>query len=139
MRYLFLDDERIPLDVSWTALPLDIKWDATAWDIVRSYTQFIEYITYNGLPDFVSFDHDLADQHYKDFFRAKDDNQDLAYDMYEEKTGYDCVKWLVGYCIKHNLDFPVYAVHSMNPIGKDNIIGLVNSYNKHRKQNNESN
>jgi hypothetical protein len=42
-----------------------------------------------------------------------------------EKTGYDCAKWLVEYCVEHGLKFPEYVVHSMNPVGKENILSYV--------------
>ncbi len=64
----------------------------------------------NGLPEYVSFDHDLAD----------------ISDSHKEKTGYDCVKWLVDYCIDNKIiKFPNYQVHSANPIGKKNITSYV--------------
>lgn len=44
-------------------------------------------------------------------------------------TGYDCCKWLVDYCIDRNLPHPRYTVHSMNPIGKENIEKLIENYN----------
>ena len=34
------------------------------WVVVRSYNEFVDYITKNGLPKLVSFDHDLAPEHY---------------------------------------------------------------------------
>lgn len=128
--FLFLDDTRTPESVTWVMLPASIN----DWDIVRSYAQFVEYINRNGLPEFIAFDHDLGDEHYKDFFRCRAEGQPLDYDAYTEKTGYDCVKWLVNYCIENDLDFPDYIVHSMNNIGADNIRGLVSSYKKHRDQ-----
>ncbi len=71
------------------------------------------------MPLFVSFDHDLADEHYH-----KNPNDS----SFKEKTGYDCAKWLIEYCIDKSLKFPNYQVHSMNPIGKDNIISLIENY-----------
>ena len=55
---LFLDDERAVKDVTWIELPLG------PWTVVKNYRQFVEYITNNGLPEVISFDHDLADEHY---------------------------------------------------------------------------
>ena len=45
-----------------------------------------------------------------------------------EKTGYECAKWLVDYCIKNGLKCPDYYCHSMNPVGKDKIVGLLGSF-----------
>ncbi len=57
-------------------------------------------------------------------------NDDIPYDKYTEKTGYDCAKWLVEYCMNKGVKHPPYMVHSMNPVGKQNIISYVESYNK---------
>src|SRR6202008_2485989 len=54
--YLFLDDQRIPSDVSWIDLPI------ANWDIVRSYDEFIDIINKNGIPQFIRYDHDLGPQ-----------------------------------------------------------------------------
>lgn len=115
MYKLFLDDIRTPLGVSlFSSNPL-YKYDD--WVIVRTYNEFVKIITERGLPLLVSFDHDLADF-------------DINYD---EKTGYDCAKWLVNYCIDNNLDLPDYLVHSWNNVGKDNIISYIENYKKHQK------
>ena len=53
---------------------------------------------------------------------------------YFEKTGYDCAKWLVEYCLNNDLDLPFCFVHSMNPVGKDNINHLLKNYNDSRIQ-----
>ena len=44
---LYLDDIRIPKTEGWV--------------IVRTYDEFVNWITKNGLPEEVSFDHDLAE------------------------------------------------------------------------------
>ena len=91
-----------------------------------------------GVPYMVSFDHDLADEHYTppeywdDYDKSKE-YQDAQ--SYREKTGYDCAKWLVQYCMDNNKDFPYYFVHSMNPVGADYIKNYINNY---LKQQNES-
>ena len=94
---LFLDDEIDSYKVTWVRLPY------VEWEIVRNFNNFIKVISVFGLQDFVSFDHDLG----------------------LEKTGYDCVKWLVDYCIERNIRFPKYEIHSKNPIGKANIEGYI--------------
>lgn len=63
---LFLDDERNPYKVTWVKLPLG------PWVVVRNYDQFIKHITNHGIPSFVSFDHDLADEHYRQSMYDKD-------------------------------------------------------------------
>lgn len=49
---------------------------------------------------------------------------------FSEKTGYDCAKWLVDYCIDNKLTLPKHVyVHSMNPVGKKNIQMLFTNFN----------
>jgi len=50
----------------------------------------------------------------------------------EYKTGYDCAKWLVNYCIDGNLILPKWNIQSSNPVGKDNINGLLTSFSLSR-------
>lgn len=110
---LFLDDIRLPKDVKWMQMPLG------PWAIVRSHDEFVKHIMQRGLPDFISFDHDLADEHY---------TGGAKYDKYKEKTGYESAKWLVEYCMEYELHLPEYQVHSLNPIGKENIIGYLENF-----------
>lgn len=111
MKYLFLDDERMPHDVgNYTDVRLRPMYRLNGWAIVRSYDQFVDWITKNGLPDVISFDHDLSDERFK------------------EKTGYDCAKWLVEYCNGELL--PECYCHSMNPVGKQNIVNYLVNYQK---------
>lgn len=119
---LFLDDLRIPTDVTWANIPADQHYS-----LVRSYKEFVDLITLRReVPKFVCYDHDLADTHYGHGLN----NNEIPYDSYKEKTGYDCAKWLVGYCFAKKIKHPPYVVHSMNPIGKQNIESYINSYNK---------
>jgi hypothetical protein len=47
---LYLDDERTPFD--------------SRIDVVRNFDGFVAYITTKGVPDLISFDHDLSSEHY---------------------------------------------------------------------------
>jgi len=118
---LFLDDIRVPTNVTWVDIPKDQHYS-----LVRNYQEFVDLITLRGLPKFVCYDHDLSDCHYGDGLN----DRGIDYDKYQEKTGYDCAKWLVDYCMKNGVKHPPYVVHSMNPVGKQNIISYVESYNK---------
>jgi hypothetical protein len=91
------------------------------WSVVRSYNEFIAHIMDNGIPDLISFDHDLADGHYTE---AVDYNE-------QEKTGYHAAKWLIDYCMDNKKDLPRCFVHSMNPAGTDNIVKLFENFKKH--------
>jgi len=136
MKKLFLDDFRNPKDAFTLVIPhLKIFWE-DGWDIVRSYDEFVNWIEANGLPDFISFDHDLADEHYEDY--RNDQNRSRMgyqsgpiYDQFKEKTGLDCAKWLVDWCVDHGCALPNYAVHSANPAGRRNIEQYLVSASKH--------
>lgn len=117
--YMFLDDLRNPQDVTWVNLP---KVD---WVVVRNYAQFRDYIETNGFPKFISFDHDLADEHYA--------GTGYMGSSYSEKTGYDCAKWLVEVCLDSWTELPDFVVHSMNPVGKKNIEAYLNNFKKSQK------
>ena len=120
---LFLDDERIPSNVTWVKLPL------VEWTIVRNYKQFVDTITERGLPQNISFDHDLADEHYVQSIESNHDKTDnFNYNTVKEKTGYECAKWLVEYCREKDLAIPPYTVHSMSVVGKKNIIAYLENY-----------
>lgn len=117
---LYLDDFRNPRS-SYEETKLDIY--LKDWVVVRSYNQFIERIELAGLPDVVSFDHDLATEHIDYFFMngGHINPPDPLKANFEEKTGYDCAIWLRNYCKSRNLKFPEYLIHSHNPVGAKNI------------------
>lgn len=131
--YLFLDDIRHPHEAfEYTKQKMFIELQ---WQVVRNYNEFVNFIQINGLPKFISFDHDLADSHYTPEplwtdYNASKEWQDKQ--VHNEKTGYECAKWLVDYCIDNNLKCPQYYCHSMNPVGKDKIVGLLRSFSNSR-------
>lgn len=120
---IFLDDIRNPKD----AFPYT-KRDAYLkkyWHVIRNYTEFTMMVeTYfksnKKLPDIISFDHDLGN---------KEDDTSV------EKTGYECAKWLVEFCMDNSLHLPTCYVHSMNPVGSKNITMLFENYTKSREIN----
>jgi hypothetical protein len=123
-RFLFLDDIRHPLDAfEYTKQTMFLH---EKWEIVKNYNEFVKWIVENGLPDFVSFDHDLADRHlWADDEKA---NEQQTMQVHIEKTGYDCAKWLVDYCLDNNLDWPKFYCHSMNPVGKYNVNSILDQF-----------
>ena len=100
MKKLYLDDIRIP--------------QTEGWDIVRNYDEFVFWIRLNGVPDEVSFDHDLGDN--------------------TTETGYSAAKWLGQHCIEKDIPFPKWNVHSANPVGKANIEAYIKNVIKHQNQ-----
>lgn len=116
MKYLFLDDERMPGDVTWVIIGGVGSW-GTDWQIVRSLQEAKEWVTKNGFPDVISFDHDLGINHY-------------VGDYSDGNTGYDFAKWLIEYDIDTGTmpsDFK-FTVHSKNPIGSENIRSILENY-----------
>lgn len=121
---LFLDDNRKPYDVFRTTInPI---YESNDWSIVKSYDEFINHIEKNGLPEIISFDHDLSFDHYYE----KNQKGNLDYNNFTEKTGYHCGEWLIEYCKNNNLTLPKWFVHSANPVGSENIKKLLSSFNE---------
>lgn len=123
---IFLDDERNPEDVTWIVYPNGIVWDA----ICRNYDQFVQTIEKNGVPAICSLDHDLGMTAYREFFRANAFDKKINYDRILEKTGMDCARFLANYCVDRNLPLPVYYLHSMNPMGCENMKSVLDSAKK---------
>lgn len=122
-RFVFLDDIREPEEVfDYTNNQLYLL----NWIIVRNYNEFIKETLKNGLANTYSFDHDLGYEHYE--FTG---TYSIPYSIYKEKTGYDCAKWLIEYCIDNKLKLPeTILIHSMNRAGAANIKSLFDTYNK---------
>ncbi len=121
---LYLDDVRTPTD----NLP-----GYEPWVIVRNADEFKAHITKHGVPDFISFDHDLADEHMQDYYSQVRDYgfQTPNYISFKEETGLSCAMWLVQYCGDNDIAPKTCAVHSHNPVGAKNIQDCINSYKKH--------
>lgn len=126
--YLFLDDYRFPNHVSWVNLP---KIDN--WIIARNYLEFISIVKANGMPKFVSFDHDLD----RDTNMVVITRKQGELDGVNMGNGLDCAKWLVNYCNENKLTFPEWAVHSTSernaPKITEYIQGFLNWYNQEIK------
>lgn len=102
---MYLDDLRNPIE----------EFDF----LVRNYDEAITTIKEHGVPNFISFDHDLG----------VDSEDNLL------KSGYDLAKWLVDSDLDNDYKLPdnfSFKVHSQNPVGKQNIISLLEGYLKHK-------
>lgn len=114
---LYLDDVRTPTGKDWI--------------IARNYTQFVSIIRLEGLLSFevISLDHDLGEQSMIEYYTNVKKNYELNYEnIINEKTGYDCCKFLVSESMSKKVPLPQIYVHSANPIGSANIMGYVNNY-----------
>ena len=108
--HLFIDDERDP------------PRDGNIWHVARDWEDVMMALRIHGMPQFISFDHDLGDDTY---------------------TGHDIAKLLVeldmsaieqddsDFALPQGFDF---YVHSQNPVGRDNIEGILRSYMKHKQK-----
>lgn len=138
---LFLDDERTPVNCLEYVLDPTPYVDEERWKVVRNYDEFCVtiqtyYILYGKLPDLISFDHDLADEHYAPKNHWDETYHDWVEEQgFQEKTGYDCAKWLVDFCMENELILPAFLCHSMNPHGKKNIESYLNNFIKHQQEN----
>jgi hypothetical protein len=122
---LYLDDVRTPTETLPGYHP---------WNVVRNYNEFVDWITENGIPDLISFDHDLAKEHIDDYFSqfAREGYQIPSYENYKEKTGLDCARWLCEtYSQPNSIPLSQCVVHSHNPVGTRNIHSYINGYLKH--------
>ena len=125
MTKLYLDDERTP-------------HHSHGFHVVRNFAEFVDYIVCNGIPDVISFDHDLGENHYK----LKDEQWTLYPKLVEDgqvdlnvfgETGYDIAKWLVEYCEENGLKLKDTYVHSMNVVGAQNIAWALNEHYQKNK------
>jgi hypothetical protein len=127
---LFLDDSRNP-EVCVHYMHLRIGPDnplyLEEWVVVRNYDEFISTIKKLGIPDVVSFDHDLVFEHYG-ISQNREDHELYHNREDRQKTGYDCAQWLVNYCEKKDKLLPKWFVHSDNAIGAERITELLKSY-----------
>jgi hypothetical protein len=131
---LFLDDIRSPNNVSRAYHGFTGKWEEFpfhySWDIVRSYKEFIEYILQKGLPERISYDHDLSLEHYP--LTNDDVEKPIEYSTHKEKTGLHCAIFVTEYCLVNNLELPDWYVHSFNPVGRQNIINELSGFERMR-------
>jgi hypothetical protein len=82
---------------------------------VKSYDAFVDHITNNGVPKFISFDYNLKKG---------------------MPTGIDCVNWLLNYCKENGVSMPKSYVHSANPrFGPEmnRMLGLSENKNMDKK------
>ena len=116
-KVLWLDDLRDPSQGQfkiWLNLAFGENLDVT-W--VKDYDEFVKYFKKNEMPYAISFDHDLGNE--------LTDHPEL-----NEKTGLDCAKWLIEYCMNNAVRLPKYFVHSANPVGRENIQNYLDNYLK---------
>lgn len=100
---MFIDDERDPPN------------GETDWIVKRCFTSAMHHIYYNGCPNYISFDHDLA----------------------THLTGYDVAKEIVMLDMHGEVKIPddfSFYVHSQNPVGAKNIQAYLDNYLSQRAE-----
>lgn len=124
---LFLDDFRNPDHCFSYVKAMGIRPDVYLgqWEVVRSHNEFVKFIETYGLPEEISFDHDLAEEHYGNEITDSMEWREYHEKQDREMTGYDAAKWLVEYCNQFKLPLPKCYCHSMNPVGRANIMKLL--------------
>ena len=102
----------------------DVRPRPSNFDIIwRSVAEAQTYCVDNGVPLYISFDHDMG----------------LDKDSFEiAPTGMDFCKWLVNMDMALNFEFiPAcfdFASHSGNPIGARNIESYLEQYLRQRQE-----
>ena len=137
---IYLDDIRTPIS------PNNAWVDGIEeWTVVRNYEEFVAKVVELGLSniELISLDHDLGDTAMNEYFKNVSPNYQLNYDNIEEKTGFDCCKWLINHFYDTNpkrvnmsrldkkqypIKFPEVVIHSANPIGSANMMGYINNF-----------
>ena len=98
---------------------LDVTW-------IRNYDDFVDHIQINGMPDMISFDHDLGD----DVARAKVANGMSKRRARREKrltkSGHECLKYVLS--LKTDQKLPTIFIHSSNPEGVKDMEDTLDYY-----------
>lgn len=131
---IFLDDNRNPIDVYEYTNRLEYKM--FAWKVVRSYQEFVDLFTErlmnNELPRLVSFDHDLATEHYliaaRNFLNEFDENS------VNIPTGWHALLWMINTYVEDDMKLPHILLHTKNPAGKKNMQSLIDEYGVNSKR-----
>ena len=94
-------------------------WD---FEVIRNIDDFKNTILDKGVPEFISFDHDLG----------KDDNGNVV-------DAYQALKWMV-FDLELDLRNMDYKIHSANPLALEKIYCLIKNLNKelNRRENEQS-
>ena len=79
-----------------------------SWTVARSSIEALEYVNIRGLPQEMSLDHDLGG----------------------DDTTMEFLKKLIPNHLDSGTEVPKYMIHSQNPVGKANIISMMESWKK---------
>lgn len=128
---IWLDDLRDPLSGNWIRdfIPEYFSLGKIVW--IKSFDDFTKMIKYNGLPDKICFDHDLGEDIAIQLVAGGMEKSKARQVKKLAKSGFDCAKWLVDYCLDNRVQIPDWSIQSANPVGKENINSLLSNARKH--------
>lgn len=124
--WLFLDDLRMP-EHAFHLIGDRRLLQNDDWVQVRDYREFREALQEFGIPSLVSYDHDLAHEHYHPaMFDPSPERYDTLYPSFVEPTGLECMKYLNQFWSSNStLAYPETLIHTQNPVGARNLINLM--------------
>lgn len=103
------------------------------WSLVKSYREFVDHVKKHGSPNVVSFDHDLGEAHMQMYHTGiwRDFGlQAYRHPMNNAATGYDCLGFLLSFCVEKSIQIPTIYIHTMNPWGRENMLALIKEFKK---------
>ena len=107
---------------------IEQMWEKGFYANLQPFEEFVKAISENiNEITHISFDHDLGGDVQESFrfdqgFSKRKARK--AKQLLELPTGYDCAKWMKDFYRSKDKQHPVMFVHSMNPVGTQNIINL---------------
>jgi hypothetical protein len=132
---LWLDDIRDPKDTIWVDWMVENGIILSEFNItwVKSYGEFTKWIEKNSLPSLICFDHDLGEDVAKGRVSKGMSKRQARILKRETLSGFDCAKWLIEFCLDNELNAPDFKIQSANPVGAENIKGLIENFRKNVK------
>ena len=136
---LFLDDLRLP-EHAYIYPKRDVEGiiiharsltnisgiDCLDWVIVRTYKDFVSTIEERGLPNVVSFDHDLTVEYIQHYYKVTEKTGVIEYGNLTPDSGYHCAKYFVQKCKELKpKKLPEVYVHSANKYGVEEILKVL--------------
>ena len=110
---LFIDDERVPMDVTWGTWQDQALYRDGDWLIARNWLDVLELVIEYGFPKLISFDHDLGDNTPFNGYQIAQKLCDMILDGVEVPENF------------------YFLVHSKNPVGAENIRKYMDNFLKY--------
>lgn len=116
----FIADKNIFENVSEN---YDIRW-------VRDFYEFNSYIYRHYVPDIIFIDYNLNEEHLIPKYFSNNIEEaikfhDFQSKSFKNKTGLDCIKWLIARCKELETGVPKIILNTENIVGKIKINTLI--------------